>query len=477
MSALLAISLYMVAQFAIGVWASKKIRNEADYILAGRSMGYVLVTFSIFATWFGAETVVGSAGLAYKDGISIGSAEPFGYGLCLLIVGFVFAAPLWNRKLTTLADLYRQRFSVGTERLAAAILIPSSIIWAAAQIRAFGHVLNTSSSSALNAELSIAIAAGFTILYSAFGGMLADAVTDVVQGGLLAIGLVVVLVALLPHLGGVDEIARVVRDPERVHFMPHGESAWTVLERWAIPVAGSVLATELVSRIFAAKSITVARRSSFIAAGMYVAIGIIPPLIGLVGPHVMPGLANEEQLLPELAKTVLPTALYAVFAGALISAILSTVDSTLLVSSSIMSHNLLVPIFKVTDERRKVLLARGGVTLFGIIAYLLARRAEGILELVEQASALGSAGTLVTAVFALFTNWGGARTAIATLLAGLIFYIGAVVVGSETPFLISLAVSLATYVAGALLGSGNWERGIGHLKTAGSGAGDLGAGN
>ena len=77
-----------------------------------------LATFSIFATWFGAETIVGSAGRAYRDGVSLGSAEPFGYALCLVLMGAVFAVPLWRQKLTTLADLYRRRYSVGAERLA-----------------------------------------------------------------------------------------------------------------------------------------------------------------------------------------------------------------------------------------------------------------------------------------------------------------------------------------------------------------------
>jgi Na+/proline symporter len=246
-------------------------------------------------------------------------------------------------------------------------------------------------------------------------------------------------------------MVRVVQDPGRVHFMPRGESGWTVLERWAIPIGGSVLATELVGRIIAAKSINVARRSSFIAAAMYITIGLIPLTIGLLGPKVMPNLANPEQLLPELAMTVLPPLLYAAFAGALISAILSTVDSALLVSSGILSHNILVPALKITDERKKILLARTGVMTFGLIAYVLARRAEGILELVEQASAFGSAGTLVTAVFALFTPWGGARTAIATLLVGLVTYAAASYGSAETPFLLSLAASLGTYVLGAFL--------------------------
>lgn len=450
MTPLLAITLYMLLQFGIGIWVSRRIHTESDYILAGRKLGYALTTFSIFATWFGAETIVGSAGRAYRDGVSLGSAEPFGYGLCLILMGLIFAVPLWRRKLTTLADLFRERFSVGAERLAAVILIPSSILWAAAQIRAFGHVI-TISSDGMSGELAIAIAAGFTILYTAFGGMLADAMTDLIQGIMLALGLVIVFVAILPHAGGATALERVLADPSRVHALPVGESAWAVIERWMIPVAGSVIATELVGRIFAARSPDVARRSSYMAGGMYILFGMIPLLIGLLGPQLAPALADEEQLLQHLARTILPTTLYVVFAGALISAILSTVDSTLLVSSAILSHNLLVPTLGITDERTKVRLARAGVVTFGIIAYFLARHATGVFELVEQASAFGSAGALVAVTFGLFTTWGGARTAVATLATGVVVYLVASIGASETPFLISLGASLGCYLIGAAL--------------------------
>jgi hypothetical protein len=109
-----------------------------------------------------------------------------------------------------------------------------------------------------------------------------------------------------------------------------------------------------------------------------------------------------------------------------------------------------VPALGLTQERHKVMLARAGVASFGVIAYLLARHAEGTLELVEQASALGSAGTVVTVCFGLFSGWGGPRTAMATLLAGLVVYLGATAVGATAPFLLALAASLATYVVGAL---------------------------
>jgi Na+/proline symporter len=275
----------------------------------------------------------------------------------------------------------------------------------------------------------------------------------VVQGAMLAVGLIVVFVAVLPHAGGWTQLSATLADPVRVHALPAGESAIGLLERWAIPVAGSVVATELVGRILGTRSIRVAERSSYMAAALYVGIGVLPLLIGLLGPQLAPNIADEEQLLPHVARTLLPTAVYAIFAGALISAILSTVDSTLLVASALLSHNLLNPLLRITEDERKVRVARFGVLAFGVIAYMLALHAEGVFSLVEQASAFGSAGTLVTVCFGLFTQWGDARAAVTTLVMGLVAYLTALGAGSPIPFLLSLAAALASYVLVASLTS------------------------
>ncbi len=105
---LIGIAVYLVLQFAIGLAVSRKIASETDYLLAGRSLGVGLAAFSIFATWFGAETIVGAAGSIYSDGLGGGSADPFGYGLCLVVLGLVIAAPLWRRNYTTFGDLFRE---------------------------------------------------------------------------------------------------------------------------------------------------------------------------------------------------------------------------------------------------------------------------------------------------------------------------------------------------------------------------------
>jgi Na+/pantothenate symporter len=232
---------------------------------------------------------------------------------------------------------------------------------------------------------------------------------------------------------------------------PSGSSTWALLEEWAIPVCGSVLATELVGRIIATRTPNVARRSSFMAGALYIIVGCIPLIIGVLGQRFVPTLAESEQVIPAVAHALLPTVFFAIFAGGLVSAILSTVDSTLLVSSGLMSHNLVVPIFQVTNERTKVRVARAGVLVFGAIAYVQAIRADGVFELVESASAFGSAGTLITVCFGLFTSFGGPMTAMLTLSIGVVSYLAAAASGYSFPFLLSLGLSLLTYVTVAVM--------------------------
>jgi Na+/proline symporter len=450
-TALFFVLLYLALQLGIGIWVSRRIRSEADYLIAGRRLGYTLATFSIFATWFGAETVVGSAGNAYSSGVSLASAEPFGYGLCLILMGLIFAVPLWRRRLTTLADLFRIRYSVTVERVAAIILVPSSILWAAAQVRAFGQIISTASAG-WNVELAIGIAAVFTIGYTVFGGLLVDAITDVIQGVLVVAGLVLVLILVIVRTGDVGGFGAALTASQGMAWLPQdGVNALAVAEEWAIPILGSVVATELVGRVIATRTATVARNSALLAGGMYMVVGVIPLLIGMAAGTFALSLPNAEQVIPMVAREVLPTIGYAAFVGALISAILSTVDSTLLTAAGLLSHNLIVPMTGWDKERTKLLIARLCVLFFGIIAYALALTAEGVYALVEQASALGSSGALVVICFGLFSGFGGATAALTTLVLGTIAYTALSAAGATAPFLASLLISFIAYCTVAVI--------------------------
>lgn len=442
---LLGILAFVAVQMAIGIAVSRRIETEDDYLLAGRRMGPVLTTGTIFVTWFGAETCIGAAGDVYANGVSLATAEPFAYGLCIVLMGIVFAGVLWRRRITTLADLLRERFSPGVERTAAIVMIPTSVLWAAAQVRAFGQVL--ASTSEVDLTLAVGLAAAVAITYTAFGGFLADAMTDVFQGAVLLTGLFAIAAGVLAELGAAGVVEAVGRQP--LTLLPEGSGALDLAEAWAIPILGSVLAQELVQRACAARSARVARGSAIAAGGLYVAVGAIPVLLGLVGAGLIPGLEEPEEVLQRLARDHLGPVLFVVFSGALVSAILSTVDSTLLVSSALLSHNVLVPLRGGMSERGKVRLARAGVVGFGVLAWVLALHAESVYAIVQEASAFGSAGILVVVVFGLFTGVGRAPSAYAAILAGVGVYVGATAAGAPHPYLASLAASLAGY---ALLG-------------------------
>jgi len=94
---LVGVLAYVLLQLAIGAWVSRRIFTERDYINAGRQLGLGIASFSVFATWFGAEAIVGTAGTVYSEGVVGATIDPFGYAAALLIVGVTIAVPLWSR--------------------------------------------------------------------------------------------------------------------------------------------------------------------------------------------------------------------------------------------------------------------------------------------------------------------------------------------------------------------------------------------
>ena len=121
---ILSLSIYIALQLYIAWLASRYIRTETDYLLAGRSLGIGLSSFSLFATWFGAETVIGSAGAVANSGLSGGRTDPFGYGICLILMAVFLAGQMRTRNYMTLGDYFRERFGPTAEILASMAMIP-----------------------------------------------------------------------------------------------------------------------------------------------------------------------------------------------------------------------------------------------------------------------------------------------------------------------------------------------------------------
>lgn len=440
---ILSLSIYIALQLYIAWLASRYIRNETDYLLAGRSLGIGLGSFSLFATWFGAETVIGSAGAVAGSGLSGGRTDPFGYGVCLILMAIFLAGQMRARNYVTLGDYFRERFGPLAEKLASLAMIPTSLIWAAAQILAFASILT--STTALSLDISLIITVVIVVTYSTLGGMLGDVFTDCIQGSVVIIGLALLLYLVIGEVGGLGAAIASI-EPSRLEIFREDESLLQQLDGWMIPILGSLVAQEAMSRLLATRSADIARRACYVAAVMYMIVGLMPVLIALFGYQLIPLPEEQDSFLPALALNIMPPVLYVIFLGALISAILSTIDSALLSATALLSHNLLLRHYPDLAEKRKLLITRGFMVLSGLFCYVVAAGGDSIFGLVELASSFGSSGIVVCVLAGLYVRGGGQLTGIATLITGIVLTsLGEFVIDMEAPYLTAVAGCAIVY--------------------------------
>ncbi|HYF24057.1 MAG TPA: hypothetical protein VD929_11730 [Caulobacteraceae bacterium] len=450
-----AVCAYVLAQLAIGWWASRRTKGEADYFVAGRRLGLFAVSMSLFATWFGSETVMASSAAVASEGLSGARAEPFGYFLALLLMGVFVAARMRAAGHMTLGDFFRARFGPQAESWCVLANVITSVTWAAAQMAGLSVVV--SALTDLPPQTTLAFAALCVVVYTSMGGLAGDVATDVLQGMVLLAGLVVLLAAVVARAGGPAEAAALI-DPAKLALIAPGESWLARLDAWAVPVLGSLVASEAIARFLGARDARVARSGAFVASALYLVAGLIPVLIGLMGAGLGLKLGTGDLFLPGLAEQLLPPVLLAVFTGALLSAILSTVDSNILSVSSLLTRNGFDRVRPNASERTKLAVARAATVLAGLAAWAIAATGESIYQLIEWTSAFGTSGVLVSFLIGAYAGFGSGRAAVASILAG--FACNAVTIllpalqgrdEADGAFLLSIVVSLGAYVAAAAL--------------------------
>lgn len=450
MSALtLGLIAYVILQMGIAIWASRTIAGDADYLVAGRRLGVLTLGVSLFATWFGGETVMGASAAIANDGLAGARAEPVGYALCLVASALLVAGAMRRKGYLTLADFFRDRFGKRAEVSAALVAIPTSIIWAAAQLIALSTLLAAVTDLPVTATL---VGAGaLVIVYTLLGGLLGDVVTDLVQTAIVLAGLLIMMVLLLDRTGGLAAGVAMI-DPAQLVLVPPGESWIERIDAFAIPILGSIVAQEMIARFLGARTAKVAVRGGLLAGGLYLMFGAFPLMFGLIGAGAGFDPANGDLYLPLMAAELMPSALFVVFVGALFSAVLSTVDSALLAVSGLASENLYARLRPSANAAEKLIAARVLTVAAGLAALTVAFSGDSIYGLVELASSLGSAGLFVSLLIGLHFRFGGEWSALAALGAGLVtIWLADFVFEIPGGFLLSIAMAALAYVGVGLL--------------------------
>jgi Na+/proline symporter len=194
-----AVSLYLLCTVAIGLYASSRVHGSKDFMVAGRSLPLYMNFACVFATWFGAETLLSISATFVNDGLTGVSGDPFGAAMCLGLVAVFFARAFYRMDLLTIGDFYHKRYGKFVEIMTSLAITISYVGWTSAQMTALGLVLWVLGGDYFGADgLSTAIVTGSFIvfIYTVFGGMWSVALTDVIQTAAIVIGLIIVAVIL-----------------------------------------------------------------------------------------------------------------------------------------------------------------------------------------------------------------------------------------------------------------------------------------
>jgi solute:Na+ symporter, SSS family len=421
--------LYLVGTLAIGVWAGTRIKNTSDFAVAGRSLPLIMVITTTFATWFGAETVMGIPAKFVQGGLTTIVEDPFGAGLCLVLVGAFFATKLYRQNLLTIGDFYRKRFGKGVEVFCSMTIILSYLGWVAAQITALGVVFSVLTNGAMPEAVGMIVGTLAVLVYVVIGGFVAVAWTDFIQMIVLVIGLSIIAIFSADLAGGSDKVVAMATNADLFRFLPPPTFTDIAMFIGAAltMMLGSIPQQDVFQRVMSAKDERTARNGAMIGGFSYILFAAVPMFIVASAVVVMGDSALEmaqndyQRLLPKFVLDKMPLVMQILFFGALLSAIKSTSSATLLAPSTSFVENILKNLRSDLKDREQLLAMRVTIVVFAFLVLLYAILMQGtpIYDLVSTAYQVTLVGAFVPLVFGLYWKRATTQGAILSLALGI----------------------------------------------------------
>jgi SSS family solute:Na+ symporter len=441
--------IYLFLSLAAGILAGRLVKTESDFVSAGRKLPLIIATATVFATWFGSETVLGASSRFLEEGINGTIEDPFGASLCLLLVGLFFARPLYRMNLLTFGDYYKVTYGAKAEFVAAVFLILSYLGWVAAQLVASGIIIH-SVVPWISITQGVLISAFIVIAYTVTGGMWAVSITDFIQTILIIAGLIAAAAILIPECGGISSLIESAPDN---FFRVNPERTWqgwlTHVAAWITIGLGSIPQQDVYQRVMASKNEKTAVRSSLLGAGLYLTIALIPLLLTLCAKQLLHEMPADGQLtLPMLILNHTGTFVQILFFGALLSAVMSTASGALLAPAVILAENIVVPRIKDgIEDKVKLRITRICVIAIGFISVGFALWRQDIYELVGEAFIISLVGLFVPLCAGLFFKSRNANAAITSMISGTaVWLLAEFITTTVPPLLFGLAAAILSMV-------------------------------
>ena len=264
------VALYFAVTIAIGLSASRFVKSSGDFLVAGRSLPLYMNTATVFATWFGAETVLAVSSTFMKDGLGGVVGDPFGAASCLILVAIFFARPYYRLRLMTIGDFYRKRYSKTVEIGTGIAITLSYLGWTSAQLVALGIVINTVTGGAVSLAQGTVIGAVIVMGYTMSGGMWSIALTDIFQTVVIVAGLLYIAWLLGDMAGGFNAVVDKAASAGKFDFWPSASMRdWLAfIAAWATMAVGSIAQQDVFQRVTSAKDETTALKGTLLGGSV-----------------------------------------------------------------------------------------------------------------------------------------------------------------------------------------------------------------
>jgi Na+/proline symporter len=417
---------YLVISIGIGVLAARRVHSASDFITAGRSLPMYMVMAMVFATWFGAETVLGISATFLEEGFQGLISDPLGAAACLILFGLVFALPLYRLKLMTLGDFFHIRYNKRIEMVLSICIMLSYLGWVSAQVTALGLVFNVLSDGMVSMTMGMIVGAGVVLTYTLLGGMWSVAVTTFVQMIVIVIGLLLVTNTATDMAGGLPLVLERAAAEGKFEWMPSMNIidvlAW--MAAFFTIALGSIPQQDVFQRVNTSRTETIAVWATTAGGVAYFFFAFVPLMLAysasIIDPEMTATLMeNDTQLvLPTFVALHMPFWLQVVFFGALLSVIMSTASGTLLAPSVTFTENVLKNLIPGMTDQQLLTYTRYTIFVFTVMVVINAILSDGsIHDMVVNAYRITLAGVFVPLAAGLF--WRKASNLGATLSIGM----------------------------------------------------------
>ncbi len=385
--------IYLSILTAIIVYKSRAVKNEEDFVVAGRNVPVYLLVGTLVTTWIGSGSLFGTAGLTFRTGFSE-LWFSMGAWIGILVVYFI-AARVRKISQYTLTDILEKRYAPIARLLGTITIILAYLIIAGYQFRGGGRFISILTEGGISPETGTIISGIVIIAFTALAGMVSIVSIDIFNGIIMILAIIMAVPFALNSHGGWDQVTATINavSPDHLSMMEGHTPSWYI--GILLPTLLLLLSESSVYQKFSsAKNAKAAKQAVF---GMFVGVVLIEFLmcaLAVIGFAIYAddprffladGSINEamsEEIILRIGFEQLPAYIGSfLFAGG-VAIILSTGNTFLMVTSTNVSRDLIEKYFYQTDDpRKKLLIQRIAVVVLGLLAYLVVTQFTTILQM------------------------------------------------------------------------------------------------